>query len=66
MESPEVGMLRWLEDGPASGPGRFNHSDHLFLAVYDLGERERRRTGRWVQLLTDVSFEGVGPKETEE
>jgi hypothetical protein len=66
MESPEVGRLRWLEDDPAGGPGRFDDSDDLFLAVYDLGERERRRTGRWGHPLTDVSFEGIGPEEAEE
>jgi hypothetical protein len=66
MEAPEGGMLRWLEDGSTGGAGRLDNSDHLFLGLDDLGQRERKWTGRRRQMLTDISLEGLGPEEAEE
>jgi hypothetical protein len=66
MESSEGGVLRRLEDGPAGGLGRFDHSDDFVLGLNDLGQRERRWTSRRGQVPTDVRFERVGPEETQE
>lgn len=66
MESPEVGVLRWLEDGPPGSLGRSDDRDDLFLALHHLGQRERRRSGRRGHGLTDVRFERVGSEEAEE
>jgi hypothetical protein len=66
MESPEVGVLRWFEDGPAGGLGRVDDGDDLRLRLDHLGQRERRRAGRRGHVLTDVRFERVGSEEAEE
>lgn len=66
MESPEVSVLGWLEDGPTGGLGRFDDRDDLFLALDHLGQRERSGTGPGGHGLTDVSFERVGSEEAEE
>jgi hypothetical protein len=66
MESPEVGVLRGLEDGRTGDLGRFDDRDDLFLALDHLGQRERSGTGSRGHGLTDVSFERVGSEEAEE